>query len=460
MIDDAVIPHNLDAERAVLGALLINNGLYDLIAGTLKPAHFFRDAHRVIYAAIAAILDAPVSEARADLVLVNDYLKSAGTLEDAGGPAYLAKLCDAVPTSINIVHYAQVVRDKAARRDTIQVFNELVTDAYSDQPLADVLMAADQAIVSLQGHGGAGRLLSLQASGRAFLSDLERRHSAPGGMTGIPTGFSELDKMGQGWQAGDVTIIAARPSIGKTTLVMNCAAVAAMQAKRGAIFSLEMRRVQLEYRLLASLSGVPLAGLLSGEIMATDWPKVSQAAGVMQTLPLFINDAGGMTIGDIRADCKRLKADGGLDFVVIDYVQLIAGSGNRKGASRNDEMTDISRRTKALADELAVPVLLLSQMSRAGEKRADPWPQLSDLRESGSLEQDADNVAFLHRKNHRDGGLTWLIMAKQRNGPTGTIKLSLDRAIVTFTEYDGPDQAEEPATDAKKVKPPKVARIG
>jgi len=249
-----------------------------------------------------------------------------------------------------------------------------------------------------------------------------------------------VDELTLGWQPSDLIIIAARPSVGKSTFVMNGAVAVARTCRpdgtprRVAVFSLEMRRQQLEYRMLASLAGVPLGRVLSGCLMEADWARVARAQGAMHDLDIQIDDRSGQTAWEIRSACRQLKSEGGLDLVIIDYVQLMPGTLERRGATRNEEVANISTRLKGLADEVSSPILLVSQLSRAGDKRADPWPKLSDLRDSGSLEQDADLCCFLHRKNHREGGTTHFIVEKFRNGQTGTLKLTLDLATVTFTD--------------------------
>lgn len=440
-VDEAerTLPHNLEAERAVLGAILLHNDAYEKAAPIVTAPDFFRDAHRRIYQAIDRLLE--WKGGIVDMVTLREELGKRGDLDEVG-PTYLSALVDGMPRSTNVEHYARIVREKSQLRQLIATGNKFISAAYAAEEPAEVILAqADKSIVELQAGNGTSRTISLIDSSAGLIADLEYRVAHRGEIIGCPSGFTSIDEITLGWQPGDLIVLGARPSIGKTTFVVNSATAAARAGKRIAIFSLEMRRKQLEYRMLSSLSGVPLSRLLSGCLMTPDWPLVAEATNVMHALPFHINDQAGLTIGDVRAECRRIKAEeGSLDQVVIDYVQLMGGMLEDRRSNRNDQIADTSRRTKTLADELGVPILLLSQLSRANEKRPDPRPKLSDLRESGSLEQDADIVGFLHRKNHREGGLTYFIIEKQRNGPTGTIKLSLDRDVVLFT--DAPDLPE------------------
>jgi len=448
---ERTLPCNLDAERSVLGAILIENSVAHQVAGTLPAAAFYRAAHRLIYTALLTMLD---HNEVADLVTLTEKLESAGYLEEAGGPAYVASLVDGVPRGVNIAAYAEIVREKALLRSLIFTANKVLGSAYeADKPPADILRWSEQQFFDLlHGHVD-GRMVQLKAGISPLSDDLAWRVQHRGELTGVTTGFPSIDTHTAGWQKGDLIVVAARPSIGKTTFVMNSVVAACRAGKRVAVFSLEMRRRQLEWRILSSLADVPMVRIRAGELGGNDYQKIAAAQEIMFDLPLWIDDTAGRTAWDVRSACRRLQAEGGLDEVVIDYVQLMPGSLDRRGATRNEQITDISMRLKHLADELSVPILLLSQLSRASDKRPDPRPKLSDLRESGALEQDADIVAFLHRKNHREGGLTYFILEKERNGPTGTLKLSLDRDIVLFT--DAPT-LEEPKPEPKVEKPKKV----
>lgn len=440
--DERTLPHNLEAERSVLGAILVHNAAFELAARVVKPADFYRDAHRRIFAAMSHLIDERRIEV--DFVTLKEELVRLGELDEVGGPAYVSSLADGVPRATNVAYYAGIVKEKATLRELIYAANKILKSAYeAEDPPEELLRTADRLIIDVVSGHGTGRLEAVRDSIPQIFKDLEHRIEHRGELLGITTGFDGVNLETLGWQNGDLIIIAARPSIGKTTFVVNSLVAAAEAGKRTLLFSLEMRKKQLHNRLLSHLSGVDLSRIVTGAVGSSDYSKISAALDRMHALDLHIDDRSGQTYWDIRAQCRRLKAEHGLDLVAIDYVQLMAGSLERKGANRNEEVTDISRRLKVLADELGIPILLLSQLSRAGSKRSDPRPQLSDLRESGSLEQDADVVAFLHRKNHKEGGYTEFILEKQRNGPTGTLALTFEKETSTFRDGGEPPPAPE-----------------
>lgn len=448
---ERTLPHDLSAERAVLGAVLLHNDAYETVTGILSTSDFFRDAHRRVWKAIDSLLE--WKGGSVDLVTLMDELTKHGDLDECGGPSYLTALTDGVPRSSNVRAYASIVKEKSRLRGLIFAANKMLSAAYdAEESSSEVLQHADRALVALQADTGAEHLIPLRATTSPLLENLEWRVAHKGEVTGIETGYPQINALTLGWQPGDLIVLAARPSIGKTTLAMNTAVAGARAGKRIAVFSFEMKRQQLEYRMLASLSGVPFMRVTGGYLMECDWSPISTALGQMAELPISIDDRRGQNVHDIQSACRRMKAEEGLDSVIIDYIQLIPGSLDRRGATRNDEIADISRRLSGMAGDLSVPVLLLSQMSRANDKRPDPRPKLSDLRDSGALEQDADQVCFLHRRNHREGGVTSFIMEKQRNGPTGTLNLTLDRDILLFT-----DGGEEPEP-AKEVAPSRPRR--
>ena len=449
-----VLPHNLEAERATLGAAMVNQHSADYIVDKLTPGAYFRRAHQVIYEAIVKLRE---SRAGVDFLTLKEQLARMGKLEEVGGPSYLAQLTDGMPTSTNVPHYASILRDLHGRRAVVQFAQRAIdlvaTGAHS---ASAILNDSDRRLMDLQAGHFDSRMRSLASGIGDLIADLDWRMAHRGEVTGIDTGYPSINELTLGWQPGELVIIGARPSIGKTTFVMNSAVHSARtcgkdgRPRRGAIFSFEMRRRQLEYRLLSSISGVPLTRILNGYLGDVDFPKMAEATEQLAQLQLEIDDRSGQTVQEIRSSCRRLKADGGLDFVVIDYVQLMAGSLERRGASRNDELTDICTRLQNLAHEIPCAVIVLSQLNRGSEDRPDPKPKLRDLRESGSLEQAADIVAFLHRRNHRDGGGTNFIIEKQRNGATGTVNLTLDRDIVTFT--DGGEEPPPPPAEPKQTR--------
>jgi replicative DNA helicase len=435
-----VSPHDLEAERATLGAILIRNNVYEQVSGVITEADFFRMAHRLIFRAIAAILSR--RDGRADLVTLKAELVAIDRLGDVGGLAYIAGLVDGVPSSTNAAHYAKVVRELAIRRELIAHGNALVAAAYqSDESAHDLLTKHDQAVLRLQHGRRESRAISIGSKAADILEQLEDRHKHRGELIGLPTGFQRLNDLTLGWQPGDMIVVAARPSIGKSAIAMNMITAVARslrpdgRRRRVVVFSMEMTELQWRFRLCSSLSGVDGMALLGGHVYSDEqWARVSAAVAEMGELDITIDDTSGRTWQDIRSELRRVHADGGLDLVVVDYVQLIRGSLARKGSNRTEELTEISRSLKTMADEFAVPMIVVSQL-----KRTDGIPQLSDLRECGALEQDAALVFFLHRKHHKDGGLTRGILAKHRNGPTGTINLLFQRETTTFT--DAPDAA-------------------
>ena len=443
---ERTLPSDLDSERSVLGAILVWNAAFEQVAPVLTPHDFFRDAHRRIFAAMTDLLDA---RGVVDDVTLKDALARRGDLDEVGGPVYLASLSNGVPRATNVEFYARIVKEKAQLRGLIDAANRTLAGAYAaEEPSSELLRRADVSLLALS-NGHAGRMADLRDAPARLFKDIEYQVEHRGELTGVVTGFKQIDDITLGWQPGDLNIIAARPSIGKTTWAMNSVVAAARAGKRVAVFSLEMRRKQLENRLMSNLSGVSLERIRGGFLGSEDYQRVSQGLNEMHTLAIHIDDRSGQSVWDIRGGCRRLKAEGGLDLVMIDYVQLMAGSlEGREAFNRNAVITDISRRLKGLADELSAPILLLSQLSRAGSKRFDPRPQLSDLRESGALEQDADIVLFLHRKNHKVGGVTQVILEKHRNGRTGTVNATFDMDTSTFT--DGGDDPPEPEKPARK----------
>lgn len=452
LVADRTMPHNLEAERSVIGAVLLNNAGFFEAHQHVRSGDFYRAAHQEIYSAIEELLERP--RGMADLITIRDVLTARKALERVGGPAYIASLVDGVPRSTNIEHYARIVGEKALLRRMILSGQNLMLRAFdAEEPAETILKAHDVEIIHLlQGHGVSGMVPVSSRTGQ-ILEYLEQRRVTRGQVTGVPTGFERLDDLTSGWQRGDDIIIAARPSIGKTSFML-CSALAAVRAgKRPAIFSMEMKRDQLELRLLSVLSGVPITALSGGFVSSDEqWSAISESVAELGESRLYVDDTSARTVADIRRECRQLQAEGGLDLVVVDYVQLLQGAVSRKAANRYEELTHISRALKVLAGELNVPVLVLSQLSRASDRRDDPAPKLSDLRETGALEQDADIVMFLHRHDHRVGGPTALIVAKGRNIPTGTVSLTFDLGTTKFESFDGPlPEPEKPVkTDREK----------
>jgi replicative DNA helicase len=445
----------------VLGGILIENATFHTAAALIQPKHFFRDAHRRIFQAIWNLADI---NSEIDLVTVKAELEKHGDLEECGGPAYVAGLVDGVPRSTNVHAYAEIVKDMATLRGLIFTSNKILGRAYeADSSAQEIVTWAEQEVFDIAHGHLESRLQDLRGSGTTLMNDLEFRVKHRGQVTGVETGFQSINDLTHGWQPGDLIFVAARPSIGKTVFAVNSVVAAAQAGRKIAYFSMEMRRKQLEYRILSQLSGVPLsrmlAGALGGSADTGDYAKINKAMEIMHELPIYIDDRPGRTIWDIRSACRRMQAEQGLDEFVVDYVQLMKGTLQNRNASRNDHLTDISNRFKELVGELEVPGLVLSQINRRSIDRPDPRPKMSDLKDCGAFEQDADIVAMLHRKNHREGGVTNVIFEKQRNGPTGTLNITLDRDIVTFTD-GGVEPPPEPKPEKpKKVKPPTTSSL-
>lgn len=454
MSDDRIIPHDLHAERAVLGAVLINAAQFERVGEMIRPADFHRLAHRSVF---QAMIEVDRRREAIDLLTVRAELERVGALEEVGA-AYLAGMTDGVPRSTNAGHYAAIVRDHAIRRRAIRLAKDLADASYdAEMPIPDLVRKADLGVVGLQTGTGIGDVVDLAATQDVLFRELEHRVTHRGELSGVPTGFASIDALTHGWQRGNMIVVAARPSIGKSAFVLNTMIAAAQAGKVGVLFSLEMSRRELEFRLLSCLSGVPLSRILGGYLSDEDFTQIAPVLDAMGRLPIYINDRSNMGTWEIRAACRRLKAErGALDLVVIDYIQLMSGSGEKRNATRTEIVTEVSRHLKVLAGELDVPILVLSQLNRSAEGRADKRPILSDLRESGALEQDADLVCFLHRAHHRQSGPTDFILEKARNAETGTVVLSIDRGIQKFTdEGRAAEQTELPsAPKAEAPKPP------
>lgn len=449
----ARLPHNIEAERAVLGGIMVDNRQFDVAAGVISEREFFRDAHRRIWLMMLTLSEAGSA---IDMLTLTNGLKERDELEDVGGTVYLSGLVDGVPRSSNVEHYARIVKDAKAKRGLVYYAQKLIEQVVKgDEPAGTLLEQADAALLDLQAGHVHGQMVSLTDGADGIYKRLEWRQENRGVVTGVPTGFTLFDEMTRGLQPGHLWIVAARPSYGKTTLAMNIAVNAARLAgKRGAVFSLEMMREELEDRMLASLSGVDHQRIMTGFLSEADQARVGQGLAMIHTLPISIDDTSGRGAPSIRRIARRMKGEGGLDFVIVDYLQLMPGTLDKR-TTRDEQIDDICLRLKGLAKELRIPVILLSQLNRDSGKRADDTPQLSDLRGSGSIEQHADGVLFLHRDDHRKGGVTKAIIGKQRNGPTGTLGLSLERETLTFTEaaIPEPEPKAPKATRERRLKP-------
>src|SRR5437763_12824844 len=437
-IQERTLPHNLEAERSVLGAILLHNDAFNLAAEVIDSGDFFRDAHRRIFDKMVALSE---RNGAIDLITLKDELGRAGELDEVGGPAYIAALVDGVPRSMNVEHYARIIKEKATLRNLIFSANKILATAYDGAEEADVILdQAENAIFAIADDKVRDGFVSMRELAHSSLETIEKLSARKELVTGVPTGFTDLDEMTSGLQPSDLIIVAARPSMGKTSLVLNVAQhVGTKTDMTVGIFSLEMSKEQLFLRMLTGEARIDAHRLRGGFLGERDWGKLSHAIGTLSEARIFIDDTPSIGVLEMRAKCRRLAAEHGLHMVVVDYIQLMQGRGRFE--NRTLEIASISRSMKGLAKELSVPIVVLSQLSRAPESRSDHRPQLSDLRESGALEQDADVVAFIYRDDvYQDKsqpsteaqGVAEIILGKQRNGPTGTVKLAFIREYTRF----------------------------
>ena len=428
------LPHNADAERTVLGAVLVDNQAFNSAAEILTRDDFYRDAHRRIFEAMATLAE---KSEPIDLVTLKNELGRTQSLDAAGGVAYLAGLVEGVPRLENVLPWSRIIREASVLRNLIHASARIAQEANDAQDTADAILdRAEQAIFAIAERKIRAGLVPVKDFIKTTFEAIEKLSQSKDALTGVPTGFIDLDRMTSGFQKGDLIILAARPSMGKTSLALNIARTAAQAtAEPVAIFSLEMSKEQLVKRLIFAEARIESGLVTRGQLRDSDWSKLTTAWADLHKLPLFIDDASFLTPLELRAKCRRLKAEHGLGLIVVDYLQLM-GSGGRV-ENRQQEISSISRSLKGLAKELEVPVLALSQLSRAPEARTDRRPQLSDLRESGAIEQDADVVMFIYRDHvyrptEENRGSAELIVAKQRNGPTDTVNLVFLREFTRF----------------------------
>jgi len=437
-MSDRTLPHSLDAEKCVLGAILINNHAFNQAAEVIDSADFFRDAHRRIFEKIVSLTDRsqPV-----DLVTLTDELTRSGEIDEVGGPAYISALTDGVPRSANVEFYAKIVKEKSTLRRLITSANEVLSRAYSAEDDADMqLDEAEKSIFQIADDRMRAGFVPLGQLVDSSYTTLEKLQEQRGLITGVPSGFHDLDQMTSGFQPADLVIVAARPSMGKTSFVMNIALNAAHQGKSVGVFSLEMSKEQLFLRILTSEARVDAQRFRGGYLGEQDYERIAGSLSQLHELKVFIDDTASAGILEMRAKSRRLKMEHGLDLLIIDYLQLMQGRGRFE--SRQQELASISRALKILAKELRIPILALSQLSRASETRTDHRPQLSDLRESGALEQDADVVLFIFReemygapeeRNPESENKATIIIGKQRNGPIGDVDLAF---LKNFTRFE------------------------
>lgn len=426
-LDQRVPPQHIEAEQAVLGGLMLEPERWDDIAEVLTVDDFYKPAHRKIFLAIQGLNKR--SQA-ADLMTVSNYLNEVGEFDAMGGAAYLAEIMDQTPSTANIMSYARIIRDKAVLRRVVSVSQSFIERAFNPdyEDIASFLDTIEQQVFQVSQERGSQGLVDASELVRASLEKIEQLYAQKMKVTGIPSGFIELDDLTAGFQPGELIIIAARPSMGKTAFSLNVTLNAAVKEKKKvAYFSVEMAKEQVMIRMLASAAKVRLGDLRIGQIDDKAWPRLINTAASMSETGLFIDDSAGISPFDVRAKARRLKATHGLDLIIIDYLQLMGMK--TKVENRQQEVSEISKLLKSVAKELKVPVIALAQLNRGVEGRSDRRPMLSDLRESGSIEQDADVIMMLYREDYYDRenpdikGLAEVIIAKQRNGPTDTVKL-------------------------------------
>ena len=433
-------PHSIEAEQAVLGGVLIDNGAWDRVADVLTGEHFYRNDHRAVFNAVAALCN----EGRpCDAVTVAERLDRDGQLESVGGLAYLAELAGNTPSAANIVAYAEIVRERAVLRDLIRTSNEITEIAYRPQGRSahELLDDAERRIFEIAERGGAGRRESVAIKDvlTGVMGRIDELYRRDNPITGMPTGFADLDRETAGLQRGDLIIVAGRPSMGKTAFAMNLVEEAAIRARESVmVFSMEMPAEQLVMRMLSSLGRIDQQKVRTGRLDHADWPRLTSQLGLLNDTSIFIVDDPALTPTELRARCRRLKREHGLGLVVIDYLQLMHVPGTRE--NRATEISEISRSLKALAKELMVPVVACSQLNRRLEERQNKRPVMSDLRESGAIEQDADLILFIYRdevydEESKHKGKAEIIIGKQRNGPIGTVNLTFLGRFARFEDY-------------------------
>jgi len=433
---ERTLPHNLEAERSVLGAILVHNEAFNLAAQVIDSADFYRDAHRRIFDKMVQLNE---RNQAIDFVTLKEELSRAGEIDEVGGPAYVASLADGVPRATNVEYYARIVKEKATLRNLIFAANKILTNAYeADQESDLILDEAESSIFAVADDRLKAGFVPMRDLVKESFPKIEQLFEQKRLITGCPTGFVDLDEMTRGLQPGDLIIVAARPSMGKTSLVLNMAQHVAIQPDSTVgFFSLEMSKESLFLRLLTSEAQIDSHRLMSGAIGQKDYGRISHALETLSAMRLFIDDTANIGVLEMRAKARRLQSEHKLSLLVVDYIQLMSGRGRFE--NRTLELASISRSLKGLAKELRVPIVVLSQLSRAPESRSDHRPQLSDLRESGALEQDADVVILIYREdaynrdpNNPDAGTAELILAKQRNGPTGIVRLAFLREQTRF----------------------------
>jgi replicative DNA helicase len=433
-----VPPHNLEAEQAILGGILINNDAMNQIMDILSPDDFYREAHMSVFEGMAELynLGEPI-----DMITLSQFLAKKKLLEKAGGTDYLVSLVESVSISAGIAYHAEIVKALSIRRKLIGQCSAISESCFQEwEETEDLLELAEQSIFDIAEEQVREGFETLEHIIKGSFKMLERVSEFEGYVTGVPSGFADFDRLTAGLQPSDLIIIAGRPSMGKTALALNIGYNAAQKTKKGvAIFSLEMSKQQLGIRMLGFDSGINATRLRTGMLRDKEWERLTNSANRLSELPIFIDDSSGISVLEMKAKCRRLKKKKNLTLVIVDYLQLIQG--RRSAESRQIEISEVSRMLKALAKDLNVPVMALSQLNRKVEDRPNKRPQLADLRESGAIEQDADVIAFIYRDElyHPDTeenrNIAEIILAKQRNGPTGFFKLTFRKELTSFGDF-------------------------
>lgn len=438
-----VPPQNLEAESSVLGGILLENEAINRVLEVLTTDDFYRESHRKIFRAMIELYDRsePV-----DLITLSDILKAKGDLEAVGGSAYLASLANAIPTSANIHHYARIVREKAIRRYLISAATMIATRGFEDQENVDEFLdEAEKVIFDISEKRVRTSFVMVGEMIRDSIKMVERLYERKELVTGVPSGYKDLDRLTAGFQPSDLIVVAGRPSMGKTALCLNIATHAAFGGTGVALFSLEMAKEQLVLRMLCSEARIDHSRVRSGYLADREFPALVMAAGKLAEIPIYIDDTPAISVLELRAKARRLVRDREkkIGLIIVDYLQLMRGA--RTASNREQEISDISRSMKALAKELSVPVIAISQLNRRVEDRGDKRPMMADLRESGAIEQDADLIAFVFREvvyneNVDDPNVAEIIVSKQRNGPTGTVRLTFFKEFTRFENYTGVEE--------------------
>ncbi len=442
VVTSRIPPHNIEAEQSVLGSILLKEDGFLTVNEFISGSDFYREAHRVIFEAMAELFD---REEPHDLVTLTSLLNDTKRLEAVGGASYLASLTSIVPVTANITAYARIIKQKSVLRNLINTSSDIANRCFEEQDDIDKLVdEAEQSIFDIAGRKNATVFTPLKNIIPESFKTVQRLYERKELITGVPTGYIDLDRITSGLQSSDLVVLAGRPSMGKTALAMNIAQHAALVEKTGvAIFSLEMSKEQLAMRLLSSVGRIDSQRIRTGRLHSEDWPHLTRAVGMLSDAPIYIDDTPALTVPNMRSKIRRLASKNDIGMILVDYLQLMQG---RNAENRTQEISEISRALKAIAKEHNVPVLALSQLNRGLESRTDKRPMMSDLRESGAIEQDADVICFIYRdevynksEDNPDKGIAEIIIGKQRNGPTGVARLFFKKEFTTFENLSTQD---------------------